>query len=79
MTVQDRIRSFTSESGHRWECWIVFDVNKYEQAWRWVDRCSGWMSTHPLGIMFWLPSQDVWYLRMLDSSAEAYPERDYIG
>ena len=63
----------------RWECWLVFDNRRYEQIYSWVQRYGGWMSSHPSGIMFWLPSDRVWYLRVLDEGARAYPERDYMG
>lgn len=63
----------------RWECWVVFDSTKQESAWAWTERCAGWMSTHPLGVMYWLPGAYVYYLRLLDPEAAPWPERDYIG
>lgn len=62
-----------------WECWIVRAESKQEQIWAWVRSHQGWLSNHPSGVMFWLPSDCVWYLRILDPGALREEGRDYVG
>ena len=61
-----------------YQCWLVDSSADLDRIWLWVQSHQGWMSSHPLGVLFWLPEDSVWFLLLLAASARPRRDLDYV-
>jgi hypothetical protein len=64
--------------GQRYQCWFTAQHSQYDNIWAVTQRAGGWLSSHPMGMMFWIPESQSYWIELLDPTARRYPERDYV-
>jgi hypothetical protein len=50
-----------------------------EQMWLYIQRYKGWISTHPLGLLVYIPERYSAIILMLDPLAQRQHRHDYIA